>query len=76
MLNSADGLPRFEQARALIFEVGCGSSSVEQHTGRKVEGFLSSSQQDPDLLDFVFVLESSPLTQPENAEPPDSSAST
>jgi uncharacterized protein YbcI len=39
---------------------------VEQHMGRKVEGFLSSSQQDPDLLDFVFVLENSPLTQPES----------
>jgi uncharacterized protein YbcI len=34
---------------------------VEHHTGRKVEGFLSSSQQNPDLLDFVFVLENSPL---------------
>jgi uncharacterized protein YbcI len=39
---------------------------VEQHTKRKVSGFLSSSQQDPDLLDFVFVLESSPLVQPED----------
>ena len=38
---------------------------VEQHTGWKVVGFLSSSQQDPDLLDFVFVLESSPLVQPD-----------
>lgn len=36
---------------------------VEQHMGRKVEGFLSSSQQHPDLLDFVFVLEDSPLTR-------------
>jgi len=42
---------------------------VEEHTGRKVEGFLSSSQQDPDLLDFVFVLENSPLTQSEDATP-------
>jgi uncharacterized protein YbcI len=39
---------------------------VERHTARKVSGFLSSSQQDPDLLDFVFVLESSPLAQPED----------
>lgn len=38
---------------------------VEQHTGRKVAGFLSSSQQNPDLLDFVFVLENSPLTHPD-----------
>ena len=36
---------------------------VEQATGRKVVGFLSSSQQDPDLLDFVFVLETSPFAR-------------
>jgi uncharacterized protein YbcI len=36
---------------------------VEQHMGRKVSGFLSSSQQDPDLLDFVFVLETSPVAR-------------
>ena len=42
---------------------------VEEHTGRKVEGFLSSSQQDPDLLDFVFVLENSPLTHSEDPAP-------
>jgi uncharacterized protein YbcI len=36
---------------------------IEQHMGRKVDGFLSSSQQDPDLLDFVFVLETSPLAR-------------
>lgn len=48
---------------------------VEQHTGRKVDGFLSSSQQDPDLLDFVFVLENSPLVEPdENGEPSGSHA--
>lgn len=47
---------------------------VEQHMGRKVEGFLSSSQQDPDLLDFVFVLETSPLARPDpDGEPLDSS---
>ncbi len=48
---------------------------VEQHTGRKVEGFLSSSQQDPDLLDFVFVLDTSPLARPEDSGPSDSSPS-
>lgn len=30
---------------------------------RKVVGFMSSSQQEPDLLCFVFVLETSPLLQ-------------
>jgi uncharacterized protein YbcI len=29
---------------------------IERHTGRHVVGFLSSSQQDPDLLSQVFVL--------------------
>ena len=29
---------------------------VELHTGRKVVGFMSSSQQDPDLLCHVYVL--------------------
>lgn len=37
------------------------SGVIERHTGRKVIGFLSSSQQDPDLLSFVFVLDTSPL---------------
>lgn len=37
------------------------SEVVERHTGRKVVGFLSSSQQDPDLTSFIFVLETSPL---------------
>jgi uncharacterized protein YbcI len=34
---------------------------VERHTNRKVVGFMSSSQQGPDLISFVFVLETSPL---------------
>lgn len=34
---------------------------IERHLGRKVVGFMSSSQQDPDLLSFVFVLDSSLL---------------
>lgn len=34
---------------------------IERHTSRKVVGFMSSSQQDPDLLSFVFVLDTSPL---------------
>jgi uncharacterized protein YbcI len=29
---------------------------VERHTGRQVVGFMSSSQQDPDLLSQVYVL--------------------
>lgn len=34
---------------------------IERHTSRDVVGFMSSSQQEPDLLSFVFVLETSPL---------------
>lgn len=34
---------------------------VERNTGRKTAGFLSSSRQHPDLLSFIFVLETSPL---------------
>jgi hypothetical protein len=29
---------------------------IERHTGRKVVGFMSSSQQDPDLLSHVYEL--------------------
>lgn len=36
---------------------------IERHTTRKVVGFMSSSQQDPDLLCFVFVLDTSPLLE-------------
>lgn len=59
-----------EMLRAPLMQI------VEQHTGRKVVGFLSSSQQDPDLLDFVFVLENSPLARfDEDGESPGSSPS-
>lgn len=34
---------------------------VERNIGRRVIGFMSSSQQDPELLSYVFVLETSPL---------------
>lgn len=37
---------------------------VERNVGRKVVGFLSSSQQDPDLISFIFVFETSPLLDP------------
>lgn len=37
--------------------------AIERHTDRKVVGFMSSSQQDPDLLSFVFVLDTSPLLE-------------
>lgn len=37
--------------------------TIERHTGRRVVGFMSSSQQNPDLLSFVFVFEASPLLQ-------------
>lgn len=36
---------------------------IERQTGRKVVGFMSSSQQEPDLLSFVFVLDTSPLLE-------------
>lgn len=36
---------------------------IERHTGRKVVGFMSSSQQGPDLISFVFVLDTSPLLE-------------
>lgn len=46
---------------------------IERHSGRKVVGFMSSSQQDPDLLSFVFVLDTSPLLEvvEEDGEDPD-----
>jgi uncharacterized protein YbcI len=40
------------------------STVVERNLGRTVVGFLSSSQQHPDLISFVFVLEPSPLLGP------------
>ena len=43
------------------------TSIVEAETGRKVIGFMSSSQQDPSLLSLVFVLESSDLIPPDDA---------
>lgn len=44
-----------EMIRAPLTEV------IERNVGRKVAGFMSSSQQNPDLLALVFVLETSPL---------------
>lgn len=44
-----------ETIRAPLIEV------IERHTTRKVVGFMSSSQQDPDLISFIFVLDTSPL---------------
>ncbi len=49
-----------ETIRAPLIEV------VERHTTRRVVGFMSSSQQDPDLLSFVFVLDTSPLLEPDD----------
>ena len=40
---------------------------VEAETGRKVIGFMSSSQQHPSLLNLVFVLDSSDLMTPDDA---------
>jgi uncharacterized protein YbcI len=44
-----------ETIRAPLIEV------IQRQTGREVVGFMSSSQQSPDLLSFVFVLDTSPL---------------
>jgi len=46
-----------ETIRGQLIEV------VERQTGRKVVGFMSSSQQSPDLISFVFVLDTSPLLE-------------
>lgn len=56
-----------ETIRAPLIEV------IERHTGREVVGFMSSSQQDPDLLSFVFVLDTSPLLGAEEEVGEDSS---
>ena len=37
------------------------SEVIERHTERNVVGFLSSSQQEPDLISFIFVLDTSTL---------------
>jgi hypothetical protein len=44
-----------ESARARFIEV------VERNTGRRVVGSMSSSQQHPDLLSHVYVLEPTDL---------------
>ena len=46
---------------------------IERHTKREVVGFMSSSQQDPDLLSFVFVLDTSPLLEAGEEEDGDDS---
>jgi hypothetical protein len=49
---------------------GSLSEVIERHTDRKVVGFLSSSQQDPDLISFIFVLDASPLLEGEDGDAP------
>jgi uncharacterized protein YbcI len=53
-----------ETMRARFIEV------VQDMTGRAVVGFMSSSQQDPDLLSHVYVLEPTDLLSvvPDNAD--------
>jgi uncharacterized protein YbcI len=46
------------------------SEVIERHTDRKVVGFLSSSQQDPDLISFIFVLDTSSLLEGEDGDAP------
>lgn len=45
---------------------------IERHTNRKVVGFMSSSQQAPDLISFVFVLDTSPLLETADGDVGDS----
>jgi uncharacterized protein YbcI len=53
-----------ESARERFIEV------VERNTGRRVVGFMSSSQQDPDLLSHVYVLEPTDLLRVVDEDPP------
>lgn len=46
-----------EMIRTPLIEV------IERNVGRKVAGFMSTSQQHPDLLALVFVLDTSPLLE-------------
>jgi uncharacterized protein YbcI len=43
---------------------------VERHTGRRVIGFMSSSQQNPDLLSHVYALRPTDLVPHEGEAPP------
>jgi uncharacterized protein YbcI len=61
------------QARVDISESGRERfvEVVERHTGRKVVGFMTSSQQDPDLLSHIYVLQpTDPLSVVEEKAPP------
>ena len=53
------------QSRVDLSEVIRGplTEVIERHTDRKVVGFLSSSQQEPDLISYIFVLDTSPLLE-------------
>jgi uncharacterized protein YbcI len=53
-----------ESARERFIDV------VERNTGRRVVGFMSSSQQDPDLLSHVYVLEPTDLLRVVDEDPP------
>ncbi len=46
------------------------SEVVERHVDREVVGFLSSSQLEPDLISFIFVLETSPLLESPDGDTP------
>jgi uncharacterized protein YbcI len=61
----AGGARSVAQSRVDISETIRGPliEVIEGHTDRKVVGFMSSSQQHPDLLSFVFILDTSPLLE-------------
>ena len=44
--------------------------AVEEITGRRVIGFMSGTQLDPDMTSEVFVLEPEPAESTESQEPP------
>ena len=56
-----------ESIRARFIEV------VERYTGREVVGFMSSSQQGPDLLSHVYVLRPTDLLSVVPSQPEESS---
>ena len=45
------------------------SQAIEELTGRKVVGFMSGNQQDPDMMCEVFVLESADMAGDEQVPP-------
>lgn len=62
----ADQRHQFQKAMAARF-----TEVIEEETGRKVVAFMSTSNQDPDLLAEVFVLDTNDITAPGQVGPPE-----